>query len=197
MGGVAWDPKSGYAFVVTEDDGALGWIEKTKEGAPVPYDRTTLDGSGPDRGNFEVRMGGTAWPCQKPPWGRLIAVNTVTGDFAWQTARDHRRPTGRETEYRTPGAGGRHRYRGRSGVRRRHRDNRFRAIDAKTGKQLWVTKLDRRGNADPITYRARTASSTSRLWLLIRWWHSHYRKVRSKALRRSAAKRNFPCMNLP
>src|ERR1041385_4306180 len=24
------------------------------------------------------------WPCQKPPWGRLTAVNTATGDFAWQ-----------------------------------------------------------------------------------------------------------------
>jgi glucose dehydrogenase len=34
-------------------------------------------------------------------------------------------------------------------------DNRFRAIDAKTGTQLWVTKLDRRANADPITYQGR------------------------------------------
>ena len=32
-------------------------------------------------------------------------------------------------------------------------DNRFRALEAKSGKELWVTKLDRRGNADPITYR--------------------------------------------
>ena len=31
-------------------------------------------------------------------------------------------------------------------------DNRFRAIDAKTGKQLWVTKLDRRANASPMTF---------------------------------------------
>ena len=31
-------------------------------------------------------------------------------------------------------------------------DNRFRAIEAKTGKQLWLTKLDRRANANPITF---------------------------------------------
>jgi quinoprotein glucose dehydrogenase len=31
-------------------------------------------------------------------------------------------------------------------------DNRFRALDAKSGKELWVTKLERRGNADPLTY---------------------------------------------
>lgn len=34
-------------------------------------------------------------------------------------------------------------------------DNRFRALDATTGRDLWVTRLDRRGNADPITYQGR------------------------------------------
>ncbi len=155
-GGVACDPKSGYAFVVTEDDGALGWIEKTKEGAPVPYDRTTLDGSGPDRGNFEVRMGGTAWPCQKPPWGRLIAVNTVTGDFAWQIPLGITEglPEGKQNTGRPALAGAIVTAGGVVFVGATD-DNRFRAIDAKTGKQLWVTKLDRRGNADPITYRGK------------------------------------------
>ena len=32
-------------------------------------------------------------------------------------------------------------------------DNRFRALDVKTGRELWVTKLARRGNANPITYQ--------------------------------------------
>ena len=35
-------------------------------------------------------------------------------------------------------------------------DNRFRALDAKTGRQLWVSRLERRGNANPITYRGKT-----------------------------------------
>ena len=34
-------------------------------------------------------------------------------------------------------------------------DSRFRALEAKTGKQLWVTKLDRRANANPMTYQGR------------------------------------------
>src|ERR1700681_380448 len=34
-------------------------------------------------------------------------------------------------------------------------DNRFRAFEAKSGKELWVTKLERRGNADPITYQGK------------------------------------------
>ena len=34
-------------------------------------------------------------------------------------------------------------------------DNRFRGLDMKTGRELWVAKLERRGNADPITYRGK------------------------------------------
>lgn len=34
-------------------------------------------------------------------------------------------------------------------------DNRFRAFDAKTGRQLWTTKLERRANANPITYQGK------------------------------------------
>ena len=33
-------------------------------------------------------------------------------------------------------------------------DNRFRAFDSHTGAELWTTKMERRGNADPITYQA-------------------------------------------
>ena len=33
-GGVASDPRTGHVFVVTQDDGALGWIEKAPDGVP-------------------------------------------------------------------------------------------------------------------------------------------------------------------
>jgi quinoprotein glucose dehydrogenase len=155
-GGVAWDPNSGYAFVVSQDVGALGWMEKTREGSPIPYDRTTLGGAGPGRGNFEVRIGGTAWPCQKPPWGRLTAVNTVTGEFAWQIPLGITEglPEGKQNTGRPALAGAIVTAGGVLFVGSTD-DNRFRAIEAKTGKQLWVTKLDRRANANPITYQGR------------------------------------------
>jgi glucose dehydrogenase len=155
-GGVAFDPNTRFAFVVTQDVGTFGWMEKTPEGSPIPYDRTTLDGAGPGRGNFEVRIGGVAWPCQKPPWGRLTAVNTTSGDFAWQIPLGITEglPEGKQNTGRPALAGaivtaGRVLFVGSTD------DNRFRAIDAKTGTQLWVTKLDRRANADPITYQGR------------------------------------------
>jgi quinoprotein glucose dehydrogenase len=155
-GGVAWDPNSRYAFVVSQDDGAFGWMEKTPVGSAVPYDRTTLDAGGPGRGNFEVRMGGIAWPCQKPPWGRLTAVNTATGDFAWQIPLgvteglpEAKQNTGRPALAGAIVTAGGVLFVGSTD------DNRFRAIEARTGKQLWVTKFDRRANANPITYEGR------------------------------------------
>ena len=155
-GGVAWDPNSGYAFVVSQDVGAVGWMEKTKEGAPVRYDRMTLDGQGPGRGSFAMRVGANLWPCQKPPWGRLSAVNTATGDIAWQIPLgiteglpEGKQNTGRPALAGALVTGGGILFVGSTD------DNRFRAIDAKTGKQLWATKLDRRANANPITYQGK------------------------------------------
>jgi quinoprotein glucose dehydrogenase len=34
-------------------------------------------------------------------------------------------------------------------------DSRFRAFDSKNGKELWVTKLARNANANPITYQGK------------------------------------------
>ncbi len=34
-------------------------------------------------------------------------------------------------------------------------DNRVRAFDAKTGKELWVTKLERAANANPMSYQGK------------------------------------------
>jgi quinoprotein glucose dehydrogenase len=155
-GGVAWDPNLQYAFVVSQDDGAFGWMEKTQAGSSVSYDKTTLDAGGPGRGNFEVRIGGVAWPCQKPPWGRLTAVNAVTGDFAWQVPLGITEglPEGKQNTGRPALAGAIATAGGVLFVGSTD-DNRFRAIEAKTGKQLWVTKLDRRANSNPITYQGR------------------------------------------
>src|SRR5262249_50358088 len=151
-GGTAFDPASGYIFVVSQDVGALGWIEKTRPDAP--YDKAVPDR--PGRGSFDVRIGGAAWPCQKPPWGRLIAVNASTGDFAWQVPLGitEQLPAGRQNTGRPALAGAIVTAGGVLFVASTD-DNRFRAFDAKNGKELWATKLERRGNANPITYQGR------------------------------------------
>jgi len=155
-GGTAFDPRSRQIFVVSQDVGALGWIERAKDGSPVPYDKATPDRSGPGRGNFDIQMSGGNWPCQKPPWGRLTAVNASTGDIAWQVRLGitEQLPQGKQNTGRPALAGPIVTAGGVLFVASTD-DNRFRALDVKTGKELWVTRLERRGNANPITYQGR------------------------------------------
>jgi quinoprotein glucose dehydrogenase len=150
-GGTAFDAASRFIFVVTQDVGALGTVEPTKEGSPVPYDKTT-----PGRGTFDVRIGDLNWPCQKPPWGRLTAINSSTGDIAWQIPLGitEQLPTDRQNTGRPALAGPIVTASGLLFIASTD-DNRFRAFDLKNGKQLWVAKLERRGNANPITYQGK------------------------------------------
>ena len=150
-GGTAFDAASRFIFVVTQDVGALGTVEPTKEGSPVPYDKTT-----PGRGTFDVRIGDLNWPCQKPPWGRLTAINSSTGDIAWQIPLGitEQLPADRQNTGRPALAGPIVTASGLLFIASTD-DNRFRAFDLKNGKQLWVTKLERRGNANPITYQGK------------------------------------------
>jgi quinoprotein glucose dehydrogenase len=151
-GGTAFDPGTGYVFVVTQDVGALGWIEHAKPGSPVPYEKAV-----PGRSTFDARIADGNWPCQKPPWGRLTAVSASTGDIAWQRPLGitEQLPEGKQNTGRPALAGAIVTGGGVLFVASTD-DNRFRALDVKTGRQLWVSRLERRGNANPITYRGRT-----------------------------------------
>ena len=96
------------------------------------------------------------WPCQKPPWGRLIAVNANTGEIAWQTTLgisealpEGKRNTGAPNTAGPIVTAGGLVFIGATS------DSRFRAFDSKTGKELWVTKLDYTASAIPITYQGK------------------------------------------
>jgi quinoprotein glucose dehydrogenase len=150
-GGTAFDPASRFLFVATQDVGALGFMERAKEGSPAPYEKTT-----PGRSTFDVRMGDTNWPCQKPPWGRLTAIDTTTGEFAWQVPLGitEQLPAEKQNTGRPVLAGPIVTASGLLFIASTD-DNRFRALDVKTGKELWAARLARRGNADPVTYQGR------------------------------------------
>ncbi len=49
------------------------------DGSPLPMDRGSYTGPGP---YSSFSAGGM--PCQRPPWGRLYAINANTGDIAWK-----------------------------------------------------------------------------------------------------------------
>lgn len=151
-GGSAFDPATGFVIVPTQDVGALGSMAPAKAGAPVPYEKVT-----PGRSTFDVRMGDTNWPCQRPPWGRLSAVNASTGEIAWQVpiGITEQLPPGKQNTGRPVLAGAITTGSGLLFIASTD-DNRFRALETKTGRELWVAKLEHRGNADPLTWQGRS-----------------------------------------
>ena len=147
-GGAAFDPNSGYVFVVSMDVGALGWMVEAGEDSLVPYEKAT-----PRPASFEVRVGDTRMPCQKPPWGQVTAVDASTGDIAWQQPLGvtDQLPAGKQNTGRPARAAAIVTDGGLLFVAATD-DNRFRALEAATGRELWVDRLRQRGNAVPMTY---------------------------------------------
>lgn len=147
-GGVSFDPATKYAFVFSGDIGSFGWVEESEEGAKYPMQRR-----GPRPGNFQVNIDGMQLPCQKPPWGTLSAVDTSTGNIAWQRAVgvSDVLPQGKQATGR-PGRAAALVTAGDLLFIAATDDNRLRALDTATGNQLWETSLPKRGNANPMTY---------------------------------------------
>jgi quinoprotein glucose dehydrogenase len=169
-GGPAADPNTGYVFVNAHDTSLVGWIEKRKpglnygrgvDGTTQPYDRASINGPGPYAG-FNAPLkdadGRTIanLPCQRPPWARLIAVDANTGDIAWQSTLGltEALPEGRQLTGGSGSAGPVVTAGGLVFVGATS-DRRFRAFDAKTGKELWAARLDGQANANAMTYRGK------------------------------------------
>jgi quinoprotein glucose dehydrogenase len=163
-GGTASDPSLGYVFVNTMDEASIGWIERTPKGAHLPFRRNSIVGptsrfqaseGDPASGNI-AHAGEDAWPCQKPPWGSLVAVNAASGEIAWKVPLGitDSLPKGKRLTGRLNMGGPITTASGLLFIGATN-DRRFRAFDSKTGRQLWVTKLAMSAHAVPITYSGR------------------------------------------
>ena len=158
-GGTATDPKLGYVFVSNKEYGDMGWIEKAPAGARVPYKTASAVGNANSRFRATVRdekgrvNEELSWPCQKPPWGRLTAVNAATGEFVWQVPLGvtDELPQGKQNTGRR-GAGGPIVTAGGLVFIGATNDHRFRAFASKTGKELWAVKLESGAESVPISY---------------------------------------------
>ncbi|MFN2397083.1 MAG: pyrroloquinoline quinone-dependent dehydrogenase [Gemmatimonadaceae bacterium] len=141
--GASFDPSSGYLFVNTNELPTYGGMKEQPPGSPVRYRKfSKFRKFGEDK--YARFWDGQQRPCQKPPWGWLNAVDLKTGEIAWRV------PLGGATGAWNLGgsivtAGGLVFIGGTN-------DSRFRAFDARNGKQLWETPLESSGHATPMTY---------------------------------------------
>ncbi len=160
-GGMSFNPALGYLFVNVNDIGQLNGNKDPEEG---PVDVAKLAGSNLPGGRTgpyaNVSPGGrfrdpaTGMFCNQPPWGELVAVNVNTGDIAWKvplgitdTLAEDKQKTGR------PNIGGSIATAGGLVFIGATDDSRFRAFDARTGRELWVAKLNASSAAVPSTYQ--------------------------------------------
>jgi quinoprotein glucose dehydrogenase len=117
-------------------------------------------GGGPDGGRgggFAYRLpSGSTVPCYAPPYGALVAVDVNKGEIAWTSTLGVNESLkelgdlGVKTGTRNLGGS----IATASGLVfiAATNDHRFRAFDAKTGAELWVTDLPAGGHATPVTY---------------------------------------------
>jgi quinoprotein glucose dehydrogenase len=127
-------------------------------GSNQPYDRASINGVGPFF-TFSAPMktadGRTVTlPCTRPPWAKLVAVDASTGEIAWETTLgvNEALPEGRQDSGNAGSAGPTVTAGGLVFIGATN-DRRFRAFDAKTGKELWTATLEKNANANPMTYQ--------------------------------------------
>ena len=112
-----------------------------------PVSAEARDGDGRSLGNL---------PCFRPPWASLMAVNAATGEFVWRVPLgvNDAMPDGKKN-VGSPGYGGPIVTAGGLVFIGATRDRRFRAFDARNGKELWSTRFDYNVTAIPISYMGR------------------------------------------
>jgi quinoprotein glucose dehydrogenase len=153
LGGATWaggsfDSAAGYLYVNVNEVGAVGLMKPQPAGSAVPYRRFSKGGE------YARFWDEKHWPCQQPPWGTLNAIDLNKGEIAWKV------PLGVVDELEkkgvmntgTPNLGGSIVTAGGLVFIGGSSDSRFRAFDSRTGKELWVGRLEASGHATPVTY---------------------------------------------
>jgi glucose dehydrogenase len=174
-GGVAIDPTTGFIFAASHDGALVGWVQDKDPnvtysfeavGSKQPYDRASINGVGPFF-TFSAPLGGKydekgrpvgpSAPCQRPPWGKLVAVNGSTGEIAWESilGLNEQLPEGKQLVGNAGSAGPTVTAGGIVFVGSTS-DRRFRAFDAKNGKELWSATLANNANANPMSYAGKS-----------------------------------------
>lgn len=173
-GPLSWNPQLGLVFINVHNTGSYRPMRPLTPGGEV----MTAEGPGPGGGRgaggrggrgggggggmrganaFSYKLpDGNSVPCYAPPYGALVAVDVNKGEIAWTSTLGLNESLasmgdlGLKTGTRNLGGS----IATASGLVfiAATNDHRFRAFDAKTGKELWVADLPAGGHATPMTY---------------------------------------------
>lgn len=141
--GGSYDEATGILYVNANEIGAIGKLEPQTAGAPEKYRRNST------RGEYARYWDENDWPCQKPPWGTLNAVDVNRGEILWKVPLGKMEGVPGKTG--TPNLGGSIFVNGIVFIGATT-DHTFRAFDAKTGEEIWSADLSANANATPATY---------------------------------------------
>ncbi len=142
-GGGAFDPKLGL-YVININN-----VASPQQLEPLP------NGNWGMKGGYRYFLDPeTGAPCQKGPWGELVAIDVNTGDVAWRKVLgDNAEPAFANNGVVSAGGP----ITTASGVTfiGATRDATIRAFDTKSGALLWKAKLPASNYGMPMTYRAK------------------------------------------
>ena len=148
-GGASYDPTRGLLFVNTMDVGGLFRLVKRREGAELPYALRAT--------KYEFFTDSNGYPCQRPPWGSLYAVDLNEGEIRWRATLgefDELKARG-VPKTGAPNLGGTIVTDGGLVFVAATSDRKFRAFDRDTGAEIWTASLPGSGFATPATYVGR------------------------------------------
>jgi quinoprotein glucose dehydrogenase len=155
-GGGSFDPTTGTLYVNSMDVAAYVRMAKRPQGSEIPY-RTQSSDRFWDKNRY---------PCQKPPWGSLTAIDLNTGEHRWRsTLGEYDELTARGVpKTGASNLGGSIVTAGGLVFIGATNDGKFRAFDKDTGEEVWTTRLPASAHATPMTY---TGPKSGRQFILI------------------------------
>lgn len=150
-GSASWSPERN--LLVTNLMRLPFWVRLEKR---APGDSSGNQIGTPYRMSRAMLASPKGLPCNRPPWGSLVAIDLATGEQRWQVPFGQVPELARvpgSAEWGSPNMGGSMITSGNLIFIGAAMDNYLRAFDLETGKELWKGELPAGGQATPMTYQ--------------------------------------------